>query len=110
MRSAASLLLPTLPLDCAAVAASTCFSTSALEFVDALADFALGFFRRGLQPEIVDLRENAVLARQPAIAEGFPVGFALDGRGFLLQRRQQLLDGVVERRRGEVSSVWERCT
>ena len=29
---------------------------SDLEFVDPLADFALGFFRGGLQPEIVDLR------------------------------------------------------
>src|SRR6185437_15902386 len=44
----------------------------ALELVDARAHVALGWAGRGFQPEIVDLRKNAVLARHPAVAESFP--------------------------------------
>ncbi len=42
------------------------------QFVDLLADFALCIFGSRLQPQVVYLREHAVLARHPAIAEGFP--------------------------------------
>ena len=72
------------------------------EFVDALADVALGFFRRGLQPEVVELGEHAVLASHPAIAEDFPVVFRCDCRRLLLQRGQQFAHRAVECRGGEV--------
>ncbi len=64
------------------------FLNDGLDFVDPLSHVAFGFFRRCLQPEIIDLGEYAVLARHPAVAEGLPVGFILDGRGFLLQSGQ----------------------
>ena len=55
------------------------------ELIDALSDFALGFFWRSLQPEIVDLRKDAVFPRHPAVAESLAVSFALySGR---IQRR-----------------------
>ena len=75
------------------------FFDDRLDLVDPLSHLALGVFRRRLQPEIIDLGEHAVLARHPAVAEGLPVGLVLDGRGFLLQRGEQLLDGLVQRGR-----------
>src|SRR5215467_4328706 len=44
---------------------------SRFDLVYALAYFAFRIFGRKFQPEIVDLRENAILARHPAIAEAF---------------------------------------
>jgi hypothetical protein len=41
------------------------------QFVDALASFALGVFRCGFEPEIIDLGGDAVFAREPAVAEEF---------------------------------------
>ena len=81
-------------------ASSPCID-ALLEFIDALPHVALGIFRGRLQPKIVDLGEHAVLARHPAIAECFPVGFGLDRRGFFFQRGQQLLDSLVQRGRRE---------
>ena len=59
-----------------------------------LASFGAAFSQRSLI-----CGEHAVLARHPAVAEDFPVGFGLDRRGFLLQRGEQLLDGFVQRGR-----------
>ena len=60
------------------------------EFVDELAGVALGFLRRGFEPEIVDLRGDAVLAREPAVAEELVVVVAGNGRGFCFECRQQI--------------------
>ena len=88
-----------LRLECAPAFETTVFDESS-DFVDPLSNFAFRIFRRSLQPQIVDLGEHAVLARHPAVAEGFPVRFALDRLGFLAQGSEQLLDGLVQRRRG----------
>jgi len=52
--------------------------------VFALAYLALGIFRRGFQPKVVELREDAVLAGHPAIAKGLPVVLRGDGGRFLI--------------------------
>ena len=67
-------------------------------------------FGRGLQPGVVDLREHAVLARHPAIAERLPVGFAVAARQ---SRRRARRTGRRRRDRARQASsrrVWERCT
>ncbi len=69
-----------------------------LELVDPLADLALGGLGRGLQPGVVDLRQQAVLARHPAVAERLPVGLGLQRASFGLQRSEQFGDGAIERR------------
>src|SRR5271166_1159364 len=51
-----------------------------------LADLALCLSRSGLEPQLIDLRQDPVLARHPAIAKVFPVRFVLDSRGFLVKR------------------------
>src|ERR1700675_1379592 len=56
-----------------------------LEFVDALPNVALIRSRRGFQPQIVELRENAVLAPHPTIAEGFPVILGTDRCRLLIE-------------------------
>ena len=68
-----------------------------LQFVDALADLALCRAGRGLQPGVVDLRQDAVLARQPAVAECLPVGFAVQRGGFGVERGEQIGDGAIQR-------------
>jgi hypothetical protein len=57
-----------------------------LEFVDAAADLALSRARRGFQPSVIDLCEHAVFASKPAVAEGFPVGFAVEIAAFGVKR------------------------
>ena len=66
------------------------------EFIHPLADFALGFFRRGFQPQFVNLRENAVFTRQPMVAESLALSFVGQRSGFLVEHRKQLLDSLVE--------------
>ncbi len=77
------------------------FFDQRLELIDPLPHFTLGFFRSCLEPQVIDLREDAVLAGHPAVAEGFPVGLGGDRRGFLLQRSQQLLSSLVQGGGGE---------
>ena len=68
-----------------------------LQFVDALPDLALRFFRSGLQPCVVDLREQAILARHPAVAKRLPVGLGLQRASLGLKRSKQVSDGFIER-------------
>ena len=82
-----------------------CFNFS-FELINAAADFALLRAGRGLQPEVVDLGQDAVLARHPAIAEFFPRGFVGDGAGFHLERGGQFRDGLVERRGRVAVEFW----
>ena len=72
-------------------------------FVDALADVALCIFRRGLQPQVIDLRKNAILARHPAIPKYFPPILGTNRRRFLLERGQKFAHRTVERCGREVS-------
>ena len=46
-----------------------------LEFIERLADRALQFRLRGLEPRVGDLRENAGFASEPRIAQRFPAVF-----------------------------------
>ena len=69
---------------------------ASFQFVDAAADLALGRAGRGLQPDVVDLREDAVLASEPAIAEGFAVCVGMQRGGFVIERGEQVGDGAVE--------------
>jgi hypothetical protein len=66
------------------------------EFVDALAYFALVRAGRGFQPLIVELREDAVFAGDPAIAECLPVVLGAYCCRLLLQRGQKFAYGAVE--------------
>ena len=52
---------------------------------------------RGLQPGVVDLRQHAVLARQPAVAKFLPVGFGMQRASFGIERREQFSDGAIQR-------------
>ncbi len=68
-----------------------------LERVDALAYVALGGAGRGLEPEFVYLREHAILARHPAVAELFKslrIGGSL---GLGLQRGEEFGGGGIKR-------------
>ena len=67
------------------------------KFIDTLSYFPLGIFRGRFQPKIVDLGEDAILAADPAVAEGFPVGLGCDTLGFFFQRGEQLLGSFVQR-------------
>src|SRR5258708_27443693 len=55
-----------------------------LQFVDALPDVTLIRSRRGFQPQIIELGEDAVLARHPTIAEDLPVILGRDPPPFFL--------------------------
>src|ERR1700687_5269046 len=72
-------------------------------FIDALPDVALIRSRRGFQPQIIELGEEAVLARHPAIAKCFPVIFGTDRCRLLVERRQKLAHGAIERGWREIS-------
>src|SRR5215471_15500017 len=63
------------------------------EFVNELTGVALGFFGSGLQPQVVDLRRDAVFAREPAVAEDLVVVIAVDGGGFEFKRRNEIARG-----------------
>ena len=90
-------------LQIVAGAASTVYSTLVFNLVDALADLALWRLRRSFQPEIVDLREHAVLARHPAIAESLPFGFvAIDSSDSDSSAESRSRDRRVQRRRREI--------
>ena len=65
-----------------------CGFDASLQFVDAAADLALCRTGRGFQPDVVDLREHAVLARQPAIAECLPVRFGVEFARFRRRARR----------------------
>ncbi len=92
--------------------ASVCFDSLFnffLEFVDALADILLVWSGRGLQPKIVELSEDAVLARHPAIAISLPgilVGSISCSKATAadswLQSRQKFARGAIEGRGREV--------
>ncbi len=73
------------------------------EFVDTLPNLAFIRPGRGLQPEFVQLGQNAVLARHPAIAKSFPIVLGGDSSRLLLERSQKFADGAVERRGREFS-------
>ena len=68
-----------------------------LQFVDALTRISLGFFGRGLEPEFVDLRGDAVFAGHPAIAEELVFVLAIDAGCFGVERGQQIARGCVQR-------------
>ena len=74
---------------------------SSLDLIDPLPHVALGIFRGRFQPEIVDLGEDAILAADPAVAEGFPVSLGCDTLGFFFQRGEELLGSFVKRSRRE---------
>ncbi len=95
-------------------ASETRVSACELEGVDALAYVALGGAGRGLQPEIVDLGEQAVLAGHPAVAELFKrlgIGGGL-GLGYLIRNQapQAVRRRGIECRRERNLRVWERYT
>ena|SRR5436305_578837 len=73
-----------------------------LDFIYTLTDLSLRVFWSGLQPELVDLGENAIFSGEPAVTKGFPLIFILDGGSFLLQRSQKFFDRGVEGLRREV--------
>ena len=52
---------------------------------------------RGLQPGVVDLRQDAVLARQPAVAKVFPVGLGVQTRRLGVERGEQVADRAIQR-------------
>ena len=87
-----------------------CSFGAGLQFVDALSDLALRGPGRGLQPGVVDLREYAVLARHPAVAECPSSRIRMLSAGFRVERGEQVGDGAIERRRASSRRVWERCT
>ncbi len=68
------------------------------ELIDARADLALRWTGSSLQPKIVDLREDAVLAGHPAVTEFFPRVLRSDRVGFLPDSSEQLTHCAVERR------------
>src|SRR5258708_28049687 len=55
------------------------------QLVDALPNIALVCPRRGFQPKIVELGEDAVLARHPTIAKCLPVVLGCDGLGLSIE-------------------------
>src|SRR5215472_14384877 len=73
-----------------------------LQFVHPLPDVALGVFRSSLQPAIVDLRKQAIPARQPAVAKGFPVGLRLQRSGLHFKRSKEVSNGLIQRGRREI--------
>ena len=60
-----------------------------LEFIERLADRALQFRLRGLEPRVGDLREHAGFAAEPRIAQRFPAVFVRCARGVLVKPRAQ---------------------
>jgi len=74
-----------------------CRFRASLQLVDAAADFALCGARRGFQPDVVDLGEDAVLARQPAIAKRLPVGIGVERRSFVVEGTEEFGNGTVQR-------------
>jgi hypothetical protein len=79
------------------VGALNCRFRASLQLVDAAADFALCRTGRGFQPNVIDLSEDAVLARQPAVAKGFPVSVGMERGDFPIEGGEQIADGAVER-------------
>src|SRR5258708_331153 len=69
-----------------------------LKLVDARTHLALGWTRRSLQPQIIDLGEDAVLAGHPAVAKFFPGVLRGNSISFLTSSVQQLADGFIEGR------------
>ena len=67
-----------------------------LQFINSLSDFPLRRARRRFQPEIVDLREQAILAGQPTVAEKFPLRLFRNRGRFSFQSRRQVAGGLVE--------------
>src|SRR5438552_650335 len=66
------------------------------KLVDPGAYIAFGATRSGFQPQIINLGEDAILARHPAIPKGLPSIFIRDGGGFLTHSTQQLLHSLVQ--------------
>ena len=70
-----------------------------LQFVNANPDFALGLFGSALQPQIVDLGQDPVLAGHPAIAECFQISVIAHLRCFRLARCDAFASSLLQRRR-----------
>ncbi len=77
------------------------FRTS-LQCIDALSDLALRRAGSGFQPGVVYLRQDAILAGQPAVAEVLPVGLVRERRCLRFKRSKQISDGAVKSVRGVV--------
>ena len=67
--------------------------------VHLLADLSLRFLRRTLQPEIVNLRQHAILARHPSVTKYLPPGLVLYGRSLTAKRKKQVSGSALQRRR-----------
>ena len=74
------------------------FRDPRLQFVDANASFPLGIFGSALQPQIIDLGEEAVLARHPAVSERFQLRI-IANLGRLGRARSNALAGSLLQRR-----------
>src|ERR1700675_4541839 len=70
-----------------------------LQLIDANPDLTLRLFRGALEPEIINLRQHAVLTRHPSVAKKLPIRFALHRRRFLAERRKKFSGGAFQRRR-----------
>src|SRR5215472_10147189 len=66
------------------------------KLVDPRAHVALGWAGSSLKPSVIDLGEDAVLARHPAVAKELPVVFAGDGTRLLINRSQQFANSLVQ--------------
>ena len=77
------------------------------ELVDLLADVSLVSRGRGLQPSVIDLRQDAALARHPAVAKCLQIRIVSDRRAFLLQGLQQLTRGRIQRLGRVIFEFWD---
>src|SRR5580704_11265695 len=71
--------------------------STSLQLVDPLSYLALGRTGRGFQPDVVDLRQDAVLAGEPAISEGLPVGLVSERRCLQVKSREEISDRTIQR-------------
>ncbi len=76
------------------------FRDPRLQFVDANPGLTLGILRRDLQPQIIDLGKDAVLARHPPIAKCLQTPLSLRTPvAFVLARTNALARSLLQRRR-----------
>ena len=79
------------------------FRNPSLQFVDANPGLALRFFRRALQPQIVNLCEDPVLPRHPPVAKRFQFRVIANLGSLSGTRSNALARSLLQRRRRIVS-------
>ena len=75
------------------------FRNARLQFVDANPGLALRLFRRAFQPQIIDLGEDSVLARHPAVAKRLQFRVDANLGSFAGARSNALARSLLQRRR-----------